>query len=86
MPKQIPLRKCVACRERKEKRDLIRVVNDPEKGPIVDTTGKANGRGAYLCRDVKCIQTARKKNMLKFALKTSIPEDFYEEILRHVEP
>lgn len=84
--KRVPLRKCVACQERKEKRQLIRIVNDPEKGVVLDETGKANGRGAYLCRTVSCIEKARKRNILKHALKTNVQDAFYEEILHYVEP
>lgn len=85
MERKIPLRKCIACSERRPKRELVRIVNDPERGVIIDESGKANGRGAYLCRDAACIRKAKKKNMLKFALKTSVSDDFYEEIVRYVE-
>ena len=84
MNKKVPLRRCIACREHKEKRELIRVVNHPEHGVMVDTTGKANGRGAYLCRSEACVNVAKKKNLLKNALKTSVSDSVYEEILRHV--
>lgn len=83
--KKIPLRKCVACQERKPKRELVRVVADPERGPIIDASGKANGRGAYLCRDAECIAKAKKRNTLKHALKTNVQDAFYEEILHYVE-
>lgn len=79
-----PLRKCIACQVRKPKHELIRVVNNPEQGLMIDERGKLNGRGAYLCRDRACIEKARKKNLLKVALKTSINDEFYEEILRYV--
>lgn len=84
MAQKSPLRKCVACQEKKEKRELIRIVKHPEKGLMIDETGKANGRGAYLCRDLQCIEKAEKKNSLKIALKTSIEKEFYEEIMRYV--
>ena len=76
MASKTPVRKCVACQERKP--------NHPEQGVIIDRTGKANGRGAYLCRDEKCIRLAQKKNILKAALKTSFDSEFYEEIVHDV--
>lgn len=85
MAKKTPLRKCIACQDRKEKRDLIRIVNHPEDGVKIDTRGKANGRGAYLCKKEECIDKAQDKNLLKSALKTSIDDEIYEEIKRYVE-
>lgn len=82
--RKIPLRKCVACHERKEKKDLVRLVHDKEKGILLDDTGKANGRGAYLCRNEACVLAAKKKNILKNALKVSISDEIYEEILQYV--
>lgn len=83
-PKKIPLRKCVACQERKPKRELIRIVLDKDEGIKFDETGKANGRGAYLCRDEKCIRDAQKKHLLNRSLNTNVSDEIYEEILRYV--
>lgn len=85
MEKKVSLRKCIACMERKPKKELVRIVKHPENGIMIDVTGKTNGRGAYLCRDMVCIEKAEKKDLLKMALKTPISKDFYEEIKRHVE-
>lgn len=82
MPKKEPLRKCVVCGERKPKQELLRVVRTPEGTLTMDDTGKMNGRGAYLCRSLECIENAQKKNRLKVALKMQIPEAFYEELKR----
>lgn len=85
MPKREPLRKCVVCGERKEKADLLRAVRLPSGEVCIDETGKTNGRGAYLCRSLECIEKAEKKNRLKAALKTQIGETFYEELKRSIE-
>ena len=65
MPKKIPLRQCLGCREMKPKRELIRVVRSPEGELSLDFKGKAPGRGAYLCRDVKCLRAARRARRLR---------------------
>jgi len=67
--KHIPLRTCVACRETKPKRELVRVVLLPDGTIEVDETGRQNGRGAYLCRQHSCWQTALKRGSLKHALR-----------------
>lgn len=85
MPKKEPLRKCVVCGERKPKSDLLRVVRLSSGEIAIDKTGKQNGRGAYLCRAIECIEKAEKKNRLKAALKTQIGEAFYEELKRSIE-
>lgn len=70
-PKQrhVPLRTCVACRETKPKRELVRVVLLPDGAIVVDETSKQNGRGAYLCRQHSCWETALKRGLLKRALR-----------------
>ncbi|MCD6286089.1 MAG: YlxR family protein [Anaerolineae bacterium] len=75
--KHVPLRTCVACRETKPKRELVRVVLLPDGTIRVDETGKQNGRGAYLCRQHSCWQKALKQGSLKRALRTQLtPEAF----------
>lgn len=78
MPKKKPQRQCMGCGERKEKQELIRVVRTPEGEICLDATGRKNGRGAYLCRDVECLKKARKKHSLERCLEVSIPEGLYE--------
>lgn len=74
--KHIPQRTCVACRETKNKRDLIRIVKMPELAIIVDETGKAQGRGAYLCRRLECWQNGLSRGAISRALKTTLsPQD-----------
>ncbi|RME76414.1 MAG: YlxR family protein [Chloroflexi bacterium] len=71
--KHQPQRTCIACRQTKDKRELIRIVRTPEGQIIVDPSGKANGRGAYLCRRPECWdQGLRPKGRLAHALKTAI--------------
>ncbi len=76
MPRQKhrPQRTCIACRKTKDKRQLIRVVRTPEKKVIIDPTGKANGRGAYLCQNTDCwdkgLQTGRIVQALKVTLSS----------------
>lgn len=82
--KKTPLRKCVACGAQKDKRDLLRVVNNKEEGISVDLTGKKNGRGAYVCRSLECIEKAEKNKNLNHRLKANIDKTLYEEIKAYV--
>lgn len=75
---KIPLRKCIACGERKSKKDLLRIVKNNEKGAIIDESGKINGRGAYICSNIECLINAEKSNKLARALKTDIEKDIYD--------
>ena len=80
-PKKIPMRRCVACHQMKDKRELIRVVRSPEGEIFIDPTGKKNGRGAYLCRNSDCIAKARKAKSLSRDLKTEIPAEVFDQLL-----
>lgn len=71
---------CIACREMKNKKDLLRVVKNKEGKIFVDETGKANGRGAYICRDTACLEKLKKQKILNKAFKMMIDESVYEEI------
>lgn len=79
--KKVPLRQCSGCRERKEKKELLRVLRTPEGDVVLDTTGRRNGRGAYLCPNPACLKKAMKSHSLERALETSIPEEVYERLL-----
>ena len=79
--RKIPQRKCIVCGENKDKNDLIRIVKNKEEGIILDPTGKKNGRGAYICKEEKCINEAKKKRKLEKVFKTEISDDRYEEII-----
>jgi len=78
--KKIPLRKCLGCEERFPKKDLIRVVKNNEGEIFLDKTCKANGRGAYICNNIKCFETAYKNRKFERAFKAQIPKDIYEKI------
>ena len=78
--KKIPLRKCTGCGEIKPKRELIRVLKTTETEIVLDTTGKKNGRGAYLCNSLECFQKARKTKGLERSLQMKIPDGIYETL------
>lgn len=79
--KKIPLRKCVVSGERLEKKDLLRVVKTPQGEVIVDPTGKANGRGAYVSKDKNVILKAKKTKVLERHLETPIGDEVYDALL-----
>ena len=85
MPKKIPLRQCVGCREMKPKRDLIRVVRSPEGQISLDFKGKASGRGAYVCPDPECLKRAIRSKALERGLDTAIPQEIYESLTTEME-
>ena len=78
--KKIPLRSCVVTKEKLPKKDLLRVVRTPEGDVIVDLSGKANGRGAYIKKDLEVLNKARKSKILERRLECTINEDLYKEI------
>lgn len=78
--KKMPLRTCIITREKLEKKDLIRVVKNKDNEVFVDLTSKANGRGAYLKRDIEVIEKAKKAKALDRHLETTIPDEIYEKL------
>ena len=80
--KKVPVRMCVACRQGKPKKELIRSVRNKEGGVGVDLTGKAQGRGAYLCPSVDCLEKAVKSRALQRALECELTEEMAAEIKR----
>ena len=82
--KKVPMRTCVVSKEKCEKRDLLRIVRTPEKEVIIDDTGKANGRGAYLKKDREVINKAKQTKVLEQVLEVSIPDSVYEEMLEKI--
>jgi uncharacterized protein len=83
----IPIRTCIACRQTDEKRDLLRVVRQPDGSVLYDPKGKMSGRGAYVCASVPCIEQARKRKGLERSLKlTSIPEALFIELKQQAIP
>lgn len=85
MPKKIPQRQCLGCRETKAKRDMIRVVRSPEGDISLDFKGKKPGRGAYLCPDAQCLKKARKSKALERAFSLPIPDQVYEDLEKQLE-
>ncbi|MES2208834.1 MAG: YlxR family protein [Chloroflexota bacterium] len=79
--RRIPTRSCVACRTARPKRDLLRVVRAPDGAVAADPTGRLNGRGAYVCRDLACITNALNRGALSRALHTPVREGLREELL-----
>lgn len=73
-------RTCVGCGEESPKRSLLRVVRTPEGGIIYDPTGRANGRGAYVCRNSDCVRLARKKKAFSRMLKVQADDAIYDEL------
>ena len=83
--KKVPMRTCIACREAKPKKELIRIVKTAEGEIKVDTTGKLNGRGAYICKCSDCLKKAQKSNALSRAFETRVPEEIYISLERALE-
>lgn len=84
--KKTPMRQCVGCGEMNEKRLMYRVIKTQEGELFLDTTGRKNGRGAYLCPKMECLQQAVKSKGLERSLKMQIPKEVYqslEEEMKH---
>ncbi len=78
--KKIPLRRCVVTKEQLPKKELLRIVKDKDGNVKVDQTGKANGRGAYIKKDIEVLNMAKDKKILERALEIKINEEVYNEI------
>lgn len=78
--KKIPMRMCTGCREMQPKKELIRVVKTTDGEIRLDTTGKLNGRGAYICKNKECLEKARKINALARAFEMQVKDDIYEKL------
>ena len=85
MHKKIPQRQCMGCRERKPKREMIRVVRGTDGNVSLDFGGKMNGRGAYICPDPECLKKARRSKALDRSLEVTIPEEVYDRLQREIE-
>ena len=85
MQKKIPQRQCMGCRERKAKRELIRVVRGTDGNVSLDFGGKAPGRGAYLCPDPECLKKAQRSKALERSLEVPIPQEVYDRLAREME-
>ena len=73
-------RRCMACNTKKNKYDLIRIVKNKQGEILVDKTGKLNGRGAYICNNIECLEKVIKTNRIQKILKTNIDKKIYENI------
>ena len=83
--RKVPLRTCVVTKEKLEKKDLLRIVKNNEGLVFVDETGKANGRGAYIKKDISVLEQAKKSKALERHLETTISDEVYEEIKKIIE-
>lgn len=79
-PKKIPMRMCVGCREMKPKKELLRIVRPAEGAINIDKTGKASGRGAYICKSIVCLEKAIKARLLERALEAHIEPQVYQTL------
>lgn len=78
--KKIPLRKCNGCGEQKDKRELVRIVKNADGEISLDLTGKAAGRGAYICRNAECLKKARKSKRIDRAFECTVPSEVYDKL------
>lgn len=78
--KKIPMRKCTGCGELKPKKDLVRVIKDGNLEVKMDLTGKLNGRGAYVCRSMDCLNKAIKTKAIERSLQTQISQEVYDKL------
>lgn len=83
--KRVPLRKCTGCQEMKNKKEMMRILKTPEGELVIDTTGRKNGRGAYLCFSRECFEKAVKSKGLERSLKTNIPSEVYDSLKKEIE-
>lgn len=83
--KKIPQRQCIGCGEMKNKKEMIRILKSPEGEFSLDSTGRKNGRGAYVCPSMDCLQKAIKSKGLERSFKMAIPREVYETLEREME-
>ena len=78
--KKIPLRTCMGCNEKKPKKELVRIVKNKDGEIFIDRTGKADGRGAYICDSIECLEKVTKSKRLERVLEIQIPEEVYNNL------
>jgi len=83
--RKIPLRKCTGCGELKSKKELIRILLEPDGQISIDPTGKKNGRGAYICNKLTCLERSIKTKGLEKSLKTALPEGLIDKLRNEYE-
>jgi predicted RNA-binding protein YlxR (DUF448 family) len=79
-PKKTPIRMCIACREMKPKREMLRVVKSPEGEISLDFKGKAPGRGAYICGSEECVKNCIKRKIFNKVFEADVPKEIYDAI------
>ena len=82
--KKQPTRRCIGCMGHFPKKELIRIVREPEGSIILDMTGKKNGRGAYICKNAQCLKKAEKAKRIESALECSLPDGIYERLVEEL--
>ncbi|MCK9267308.1 MAG: YlxR family protein [Alkaliphilus sp.] len=82
--KKVPLRKCLGCNEMKPKKELLRVTHNSQGVISVDLTGKAHGRGAYICNSKECFEKAKKAKAFNRAFKSDVPDEIYESLINEI--
>lgn len=82
--KKIPQRTCIGCNTQKNKNELIRIVINKEGSIFLDKTGKANGRGAYICNNIECLEKAIKTKRLERSFETAISNDIYSDLRNEI--
>ena len=85
MSKKIPMRMCVGCQQMREKKDMMRVLHTQDGAFCMDTTGKKNGRGAYICKNPDCLKLASKNHGLERSFKMNIPKETVAELIKEME-
>ena len=85
MQKRIPMRQCMGCRERRAKKEMIRVVRCTDGAVQLDFSGKLNGRGAYICPNGECLKKAIKSKALDRSLEVTIPQEVYDRLTTEME-
>lgn len=82
--KKVPLRKCLGCNEMNPKKELLRVVHNSEGRISVDITGKAQGRGAYICNSKECFEKAKKTKAFNRAFQANVSDEIYEDLIKEL--
>lgn len=85
MKKKIPMRQCIGCRQMKAKNEMIRVIKTSEKEFFIDVNNRKNGRGAYICQNVDCLNQAIKSRGLERSFQCAIPSEVYEQLKKEME-
>jgi len=83
--RKVPMRKCIGCQEMKNKKEMMRILKTTEEEVVLDTTGKKNGRGAYICFSRECFAKAVRSKALERSLKMNIPQEVYESLKKEID-